>query len=171
MGKQWLTLFFGAPKLLQMVTAAMKLKDTQSLEGKVWPTYFSSVQFSHSVVSDSLRPHELQQARPPCPSPIHVHHQSCLTLCNLMDYTIHGILQARILEWVAYLFSSRSSWPRNQTRLSCIAGGFFTNWGGFFPPCNCVTPDLETYLWGQNRGTYITKTKYPCSSNFKPFNA
>ena len=34
----------------------------------------------------------------------------------------------RILEWVAYPFSSRSSWPRNQTRVSCIAGGFFTNW-------------------------------------------
>ena len=37
-GKQWLTLFLGAPKSLQMVTAAMKLKDTYSLEGKLWPT-------------------------------------------------------------------------------------------------------------------------------------
>ena len=34
----------------------------------------------------------------------------------------------RILEWVAYLLSCRSSGPRNQTRVSCIAGGFFTNW-------------------------------------------
>ena len=34
----------------------------------------------------------------------------------------------RILEWVAYPFSSRSSQPRNGTRVSCIAGGFFTNW-------------------------------------------
>ena len=34
----------------------------------------------------------------------------------------------RILEWVAYSFSSRSSWPRNWTRVSCIAGRFFTNW-------------------------------------------
>ena len=34
----------------------------------------------------------------------------------------------RILEWVAYPFSSRSSWPRNQTRISCIEGGFFTSW-------------------------------------------
>ena len=34
----------------------------------------------------------------------------------------------RILEWVAFLFSSRSSWPRNQTRVSWIAGGFFINW-------------------------------------------
>ena len=37
-GKQWLTLFWGAPKSLQMVTAAMKLKDTYALEGKLWPT-------------------------------------------------------------------------------------------------------------------------------------
>ena len=34
----------------------------------------------------------------------------------------------RILEWIAYPFSSGSSWPRNQTRVSCITGGFFTNW-------------------------------------------
>ena len=52
--------------------------------------------------------------------------QSCLTLGNPMDYTVYGIL--RIQEWVAYPFSSRSSQPRNQTRVSCIAGGFFTNW-------------------------------------------
>ena len=36
--KQWQTLFWGAPKSLQMVTAAMKLKDSYSLEGKLWPT-------------------------------------------------------------------------------------------------------------------------------------
>ena len=36
--KQWLTLFFWAPKSLQMVTAAIKLKDAYSLEGKLWPT-------------------------------------------------------------------------------------------------------------------------------------
>ena len=54
--------------------------------------------------------------------------QSCLTLCDPMDYTIHGILQARILEWVAYPFSRGSSRSRNWTRVFCIAGGFFTNW-------------------------------------------
>ena len=42
--KQWLTLFFWAPKSLQMVIAAMKLKDAYSLEEKLWPTQFSSVQ-------------------------------------------------------------------------------------------------------------------------------
>ena len=39
--------------------------------------------------------------------------QSCLTLCNPMDYTVHGILQARILEWVAIPFSRGSSQPRD----------------------------------------------------------
>ena len=54
--------------------------------------------------------------------------QSCPTLCDRMNYIVHGILQARILEWVAYPFSSGSSWPRNQTGVSRIAGRFFTNW-------------------------------------------
>ena len=45
-----------------------------------------------------------------------------------MDYTVHGILQARILEWVAYPFSSRSSQPRDPTQVSHIAGGVFTSW-------------------------------------------
>ena len=54
--------------------------------------------------------------------------QSCPTLCNPMDYTVRGILQARILEWVAFPFSSGSSRPRNGTRVSCIAGIFFTKW-------------------------------------------
>ena len=43
-------------------------------------------------------------------------------------YTVHGILQARILEWVAIPFSKGSSQPRDQTQVSCIAGRFFTSW-------------------------------------------
>ena len=54
---------------------------------------------SRSVVSDSLRPH-------------------CI---------VHGILQARILEWVAFPFSRGSSQPRDGTQVSPIAGGFFTS--------------------------------------------
>ena len=45
-----------------------------------------------------------------------------------MEYTVHGILEARILEWVAFPFSRGSSQPMNRTGVSCIAGGFFTNW-------------------------------------------
>ena len=54
--------------------------------------------------------------------------QLYLTLCYPMGHTVHGILQARILEWVAYPFSRGSSWTRNQTRVFCIVGGFFINW-------------------------------------------
>ena len=52
--------------------------------------------------------------------------QLCLTLCDPMDYSVHGILQARILEWVAIPFSRGSSQPRDQTQVSCTVGGFFT---------------------------------------------
>ena len=55
--------------------------------------------------------------------------QSCLTPCNPMDYAVLGILQARIQEWVTLLFSRGSSQPRDWMQVSCIAGGFFTNWG------------------------------------------
>ena len=53
--------------------------------------------------------------------------QLCLTLCDPMDYIVHGILQARILEWVAFPFSRGCSQPRDQTQVSHIAGGFFTS--------------------------------------------
>ena len=54
--------------------------------------------------------------------------QSCPSLCDLMDYTVHGILQARIPERVAFPFSRGSSQPMDQTQVSRIAGGFFTSW-------------------------------------------
>ena len=53
--------------------------------------------------------------------------QSGPTFCDPMDYTVYWILQARILELAAYPFSMGFSWPRNQTGISCIAGGFFIN--------------------------------------------
>ena len=53
--------------------------------------------------------------------------QSCLTRCNPMDYTLHGILQARTLEWVAFPFSRGSFQPRDRTQVSHIAGRFFTS--------------------------------------------
>ena len=54
--------------------------------------------------------------------------QLCPTLFDPMDYTVHGILQARVLEGVAIPFSRESSQPRDQTQVSRIAGGFFTSW-------------------------------------------
>ena len=58
--------------------------------------------------------------------------QLCPTLCDPTDcsppgFSVHGILQARILEWIAIPFSRRTSQPRNQTLVSCMAGRFFTN--------------------------------------------
>ena len=57
--------------------------------------------------------------------------QSCPTLCDPMDFSllgfsVHGIIQARILEWVAISFSGGPSQPRDQTQVSCIAGDLFT---------------------------------------------
>ena len=59
--------------------------------------------------------------------------QSCPTLCDPMDCSprgssVHGILQARTLEWVAMPFSSGSLWPRDWTWVSRIVGQFFTIW-------------------------------------------
>ena len=53
--------------------------------------------------------------------------QLCLTLCDPKDCIVHGILQARILEWVVFPFSRGSSQPRDQTQVSHIAGRFFTS--------------------------------------------
>ena len=41
--------------------------------------------------------------------------------CSLQGSSVHGIFQARVLEWVAISFSRESSWPRDQTKVSCIA--------------------------------------------------
>ena len=57
--------------------------------------------------------------------------QSCPTICDRMDcsppgFSVLGILQARILEWIAIPFSRGSSWPRDRNQASCIKGRFFT---------------------------------------------
>ena len=57
---------------------------------------------------------------------------SCVWLCDSMDHnllgsSVHGIVQARILEWLAISSSRVSSWPRDQIHGACIAGGFFTS--------------------------------------------
>ena len=59
--------------------------------------------------------------------------QSCPILCDPIDCSlpgssVHGILQARILEWVPIPFSRRSFWPRDWTKVACTAGRFFTVW-------------------------------------------
>ena len=78
--------------------------------------------------------------------------QLCLTLCNPMDYTVHGILQARILEWIAVPFSRGSSQPRDQTQVSHIAGGFFTS---------RATREAQSYHMTQ-QSHYWAYTLIPC---------
>ena len=104
-------------------------------------SWFSSVQFSRSVVSDSLQPHGLYS---PWNSPDQSPGVGSLSLlqgifptqgsnpgllhCGQILYQLSHQGSPRILEWVAYPFSSRSSQPKNWTGVSCIAGRFFTNW-------------------------------------------
>ena len=102
--------------------------------------------------------------------------QSCLTLCDpwtvaRQALSVHGILQARILKWVAIPFSRGSSQPRDRTQVFCIASRFFTVWAtreAFYdtvqfnrsvmsdslrphesqhtrPPCPSPTPRVHSY--------------------------
>ena len=82
--------------------------------------------------------------------------KSCPTLATpwtvACHSSVHGSLQARILEWVAISFSRGSSGPRNQTWVSCIAGRFFTNWTtrkaliSFEPYTLWTLPDVSNIL-------------------------
>ena len=77
--------------------------------------YVEPVSQSHSVVSDSVTPWT----------------------------AVHGVLQARILKWVAFPFSMGPSQPRDQTQVSRIAGRFFSSWA--------TREDLRTCWWLQNQ--------------------
>ena len=94
--------------------------------------------------------------------------QSCLTLCDSVacspqGFSVHGILHARLLEWVAISFSGRSSQPRDRTKVSCIAGRFFTIlyhslllWTFQITQCALWTLVLLIICsWGQGELTYL----------------
>ena len=122
---------------------------------------------SCSVASDSLQPHRLYNpwnspgqntgvgnlsllqgifpAQGSNPGPLHCRR----ILCQLSHKG-----SPRILEWVAYPFSRGSSWPRNQTGVSCIAGRFFTNW---------AIREARFVKWGQI--TLITRTLHVASAD------
>ena len=95
----------------------------------------------------------------------HLVTKSCLSLWDFMDCSppgssVHEIFQARILEGVAIPFSGGSSWPRDQTQVSCIAGRFFTTrplkgntswyWGSL--KCGCLSSDLLVPEWSRGAG-------------------
>ena len=112
---------------------------------------------SHSVVSNSLRPYRLRPAR----------------------LLVHGILQARILEWVAIPLSRGSSQSRDWSQVSCIAGGFFTIWATREVPGNCSTcywfhraflrmKWVNTYLVLRERQTQKKPLLVPNFSYFTP---
>ena len=78
---------------------------------------------------------------------------------------VHGILQARILKWVAYPFSSGSSRPRNQTGVSCIAERFFTNWtikNPCFPLLTLISlgSSLHTHVSQKPSRSLMTSSAY-----------
>ena len=121
---------------------------------------------SRSVTSDSLRPHGL------CPwnSPGQNTGVGChfllqgifptqgsnlgLPHCRWILYQLSHKGIPRIPEWIAYPFSNGSSWPRNQTGISCIAGGLFTDWAIRKAPFDSQLPfiyvsltSLFTFCW------------------------
>ena len=90
--------------------------------------------------------------------------QSCPTVCDPMDYTVDGILQARILEWGAFPFSRGSSQPRDWTQVSHIAGGFFTSW---------ATREAQVNIWPyyySNNSCWLARAcwLYYCNKCFPP---
>ena len=100
--------------------------------------------------------------------------QSCPTLYNPMDYMVHGILQARMLERVAFPFSRGSSQPRDRTQVSSIADRFFTSWdtreaqeywsGRSFPsPADLPDP------WIQQRSPALLADSLPIELSRKPY--
>ena len=108
----------------------------------------SGAGLSCSIMSDSLRPPGLYPARPLCPWGFsrqeHWHGLPCpppadlpnpgLPHCGPILYHLSHRGSPRVLEWVAYHFSRGSSQPRNWTRVSCIAGRFFTSWATWEAP-------------------------------------
>ena len=88
-------------------------------------------------------------------------------LSNPMDgnppgSSVHGILQARILDWVAIPFYSRSSLPRDQTQVSSTAGGFFTIWvtsKAPLPPQRLLYPTVQHYALIGNMDVKSTVSK------------
>ena len=97
--------------------------------------------------------------------------QSCPTLCDPVDCSlpgscVHGILQARILEWVAISFSRGSCRPRDRTQVSRIGHRCFNLWAtrevpwyvGVPPNCSILKRNLIIFLWGSALDYFLPKT-------------
>ena len=99
--------------------------------------------------------------------------QSCPTLCNPMNCSasgssVHGILQARILEWVAIPFSRGSTWPRERTWVIPFIGRFFTSWATSVDSANWLfflsepTCDLRSFLYEAFKGAATNQSDKIC---------
>ena len=91
--------------------------------------------------------------------------QSYPTLCDPMDCSpagssVHGILQARILEWVAISFSRASSQTRDRTRLSHAAGRLFTHWATREAPGDCWIPPKKRYPISKGKGEALVRKSH-----------
>ena len=113
----WNHQFFGAqpsssgPSLTFVCATRKTIALTiQSFVGKVMSLLFNTL-------SESENESEVTQLCPTLCDPMN---------CSLPGFSLHGIVQARVLEWVAISFSRGSSQPRDWTRVSCIAGRCFT---------------------------------------------
>ena len=135
----------------------------------LFPTYllifFKTFSFQSTFISQEIE--GKVQRFPICSLPaMHMYllvAQSCLTLCDSMDcsplvFSVHGILHARLLVWVAIPFSRGSSWPRDQSWISHIAGRFFTVWATGKP---CIHSLL--HFWHPPQGWCICYNWWTCS--------
>ena len=109
--------------LLSSLLSGVRSRDWAGLEAPnlwsvvaspdTWPPFCGAL---HSHIINVIKWSEVKVA------------QSCPTLWDPMNYTVHRILQARIMELGGFLFSRGSSQPRDWTQVSHIAGEFFTSW-------------------------------------------
>ena len=150
-GSQLVTVLdlFGSNQFLYCLWAKVKVP-AQSPSCLTWTLTSRTVRntfiffLSHPIYGTLSWPPELVKPRPEALVRISgserkwnsLHH---VRLWDPIDYTVHGILQARILEWVAFPFSRGSSQLRDQTQVFHIAGGFFTIW---------VTREAQEYWVG-----------------------
>ena len=112
--------------------------------------------------------------------------QSCLTVCDPMDHSppgssVHGISQAKILEWVAISFSRGSFWPRIEPASPALAGRFFTSNATWFEQTpgdgeGQGKPGVQQYMglqrpghgWATKPQKYVNTYKQLCSVRTKP---
>ena len=99
--------------------------------------------------------------------------QSFLTLCHPLDcsapgFSVHGILQARILQWVAISFSRGFFWLRDRTHVSCIADRFFITEPPGKQPANMKTT-LKSLPLAASHHDFVAQHLKSCCSNFLPF--